>query len=46
LNGERRTLNRGNRIPTLEVFVTVDPVPLLKKYDPSSDLTLIDADSQ
>lgn len=32
--------------PTLEVFVTVDPIPLQKKYDPSSHLTLIDADSQ
>ena len=32
--------------PTLEVFVTVDPVPLQKKYDPSSHLTLIDADSR
>ena len=27
--------------PTLEVFVTVDPVPLQKKYDPATDLTLI-----
>ena len=32
--------------PTLEVFVTVDPVPLQKKFDPSTDLTLIDPDSQ
>lgn len=32
--------------PTLEVFVTVDPVPLQKKYDPASDLTLIDPDSK
>lgn len=32
--------------PTLEVFVTVDPVPLHKKYDPASDLTLIDPDSK
>lgn len=31
--------------PTLEVFVTIDPVPLQKKYDPSTDLTLIDPDS-
>jgi predicted DNA-binding protein with PD1-like motif len=30
--------------PTLEVFVTVDPMPLQKKYDPASDLTLIDPD--
>ena len=28
--------------PTLEVFVTVDPIPLQKKYDPAIDLTLID----
>ena len=28
--------------PTLEVFVTVDPTPLHKKYDPETDLTLID----
>jgi predicted DNA-binding protein with PD1-like motif len=27
--------------PTLEVFVTVDPVPLQKKYDPETDLTLL-----
>lgn len=32
--------------PTLEVFVTVDPVSLHKKYDPASDLTLIDPDSK
>lgn len=32
--------------PTLEVFVTVDPVTLQKKYDPATGLTLIDADSQ
>lgn len=32
--------------PTLEVFVTVDPVRLHKKYDPASDLTLIDPDSK
>jgi predicted DNA-binding protein with PD1-like motif len=32
--------------PTLEVFVIVDPVPLQKKYDLSSHLTLIGADSQ
>lgn len=30
--------------PTLEVVVTVDPVPLQKKQDPSTDLTLIDPD--
>jgi len=45
------TANGGHLIeaivsPTLEVFVTVDPVPLQKKYDPTSSLTLIDADSQ
>jgi predicted DNA-binding protein with PD1-like motif len=45
------TANGGHLIeaivsPTLEVFVTVDPVPLGKKYDPSSHLTLIDPDSQ
>jgi predicted DNA-binding protein with PD1-like motif len=45
------TANGGHLIeaivsPTLEVFVTVDPVPLQKKYDPTSHLTLIDADSQ
>ena len=28
--------------PTLEVFVTVDPVPLRKEFDPASHLTLID----
>ena len=32
--------------PTLEVFVTVDPVPLQRKHDVSSDLALIDAGSQ
>lgn len=32
--------------PTLEAFVTVDPVSLQKKYDPSTDLTLIEGDSQ
>lgn len=31
--------------PTLEVFVTLDPVPLQKKQDPSTDLTLIDPDT-
>jgi uncharacterized protein len=31
--------------PTLEVFVTVDPIPLQKKYDPATDLTVIDPDS-
>lgn len=28
--------------PTLEVFVTVDPMPLQKRFDPGTDLTLID----
>lgn len=32
--------------PTLEVFGTVYPVPLQKKYDPATDLTLIEGDSQ
>jgi Predicted DNA-binding protein with PD1-like DNA-binding motif len=32
--------------PTLEVFVTVEPVPLQKKHDPESGLTLIDPQSQ
>jgi predicted DNA-binding protein with PD1-like motif len=32
--------------PTLEVFVTVEPVPLQKKHDPESGLTLIDPHSQ
>ena len=32
--------------PTLEVFVTVEPVPLNKKHDPESGLTLIDPHSQ
>ena len=30
--------------PTLEVFVTVDPIALQKQPDPESDLTLIDPD--
>jgi predicted DNA-binding protein with PD1-like motif len=32
--------------PTLEAFVTVDPVALQKKFDPATDLTLIDPDSK
>jgi predicted DNA-binding protein with PD1-like motif len=28
--------------PTLEVMVTVDPVPMQKRFDPETDLTLID----
>jgi uncharacterized protein len=28
--------------PTLEVFVTVDPVTMQKRFDPATDLTLID----
>jgi uncharacterized protein len=32
--------------PTLEVFVTVDTAPLHKKYDPETDLTLIDPDTK
>lgn len=49
--GRRDGTARGGHVieaivsPTLEVFVTVDPVPLHKKYDPSTDLTLIDPDS-
>jgi len=29
-------------IPTLEVMVTVDPVTMQKRFDPATDLTLID----
>src|ERR1700746_840322 len=29
--------------PTLEVMVTVDPVTMQKRFDPATDLTLIDA---
>jgi hypothetical protein len=32
--------------PTLEVFVTVDPVALEKKQDPETGLTLIAPDSK
>jgi uncharacterized protein len=32
--------------PTLEVFVTVDPIGLQKRYDPETDLTLIDPDAK
>lgn len=32
--------------PTLEVFVTVDPVSLQKQYDPATDLTLIQPDGK
>ena len=32
--------------PTLEVFVTVDPVALEKKYDPETGLTVIAPDSK
>jgi uncharacterized protein len=32
--------------PTLEVFVTVDPIPLHKKFDPETGLTLIDPDGK
>ena len=28
--------------PTLEVMVTVDPVTMQKRFDPDTDLTLID----
>ena len=30
--------------PTLEVMVTVDPATMQKRFDPDTDLTLIDAD--
>jgi hypothetical protein len=32
----------ANVSPTLEVMVTVDPMPMHKRLDPASDLTLID----
>jgi predicted DNA-binding protein with PD1-like motif len=28
--------------PTLEVMVTVDPIAMQKRFDPETDLTLID----
>jgi hypothetical protein len=28
--------------PTLEVMVTIDPIPMQKRLDPETDLTLID----
>jgi predicted DNA-binding protein with PD1-like motif len=28
--------------PTLEVMVTVDPITMQKRFDPATDLTLID----
>jgi predicted DNA-binding protein with PD1-like motif len=28
--------------PTLEVMVTVDPIAMHKRFDPETDLTLID----
>ena len=28
--------------PTLEVMVTIDPIPMQKRFDPETDLTLID----
>jgi len=28
--------------PTLEVMVTVDPITMQKRFDPETDLTLID----
>jgi hypothetical protein len=34
---------RKDRVsPTLEVMVTVDPVTMQKRFDPGTDLTLID----
>jgi predicted DNA-binding protein with PD1-like motif len=32
--------------PTLEVMVTVDPITMQKRFDPETDLTLIDPDLQ
>ena len=32
--------------PTLEVMVTVDPIAMQKRFDPETDLTLIDAASK
>jgi hypothetical protein len=32
----------ANVSPTLEVMVTVDPMPMHKRLDPATDLTLID----
>jgi predicted DNA-binding protein with PD1-like motif len=32
--------------PTLEVMVTVDPVTMQKRFDPATDLTLIDPASK
>jgi len=32
--------------PTLEVMVTVDPIAMQKRFDPETDLTLIDAGSK
>jgi uncharacterized protein len=33
-------------LPTLEVMVTVDPLPMQKRFDPDTDLTLIDPSSK
>jgi hypothetical protein len=32
----------ANVSPTLEVMVTVDPITMQKRFDPDTDLTLID----
>jgi len=32
--------------PTLEVMVTVDPIAMQKRFDPETDLTLIDPGSK
>lgn len=32
--------------PLLEVFVTTDPTPLVKKYDPATDLNVIEPDAK
>ncbi len=48
LVGESDGTTRGGHVlaayvsPTLEVMVTVDPVTMQKRFDPDTDLTLID----
>src|SRR5437660_9860026 len=48
LVGESDGTTRGGHVlaayvsPTLEVMVTADPVPIQKRFDPDTDLTLID----
>ena len=36
----------GHVSPLLEVWVTADPTPLLKKYDPKTGLNLMDPDAK